>query len=438
MVNTKKILGIASFRIINSFRNGINSSFMGIYLRENLALSVTESNLLFTLLEMIGALGQFFVWGYIADRYNARNSLIIIGETIPATGYIGIFYLHRYLLQTGGTHSAGLSIVFGISALEFFWGAGFVGFYSLLSDIPETRIRSKYLGYTITLQSIGYIGGTFIGGLLFDYKYPGGGFGEGILFFVLAPMIFGFAFLSWITRKETEPRDQKEDPDLDSISENIIIPQGEQDKIKETIPQLRIFYWFLIGLMISAIGKGAVRQIALFYLRLPESIAISAFAVSLLITARWIGHLVSGLIASKFSGRSARIGYLATIAWYAIFPLFFPFVNSFFIVLLLYTSEGIIMGVNTVTAFSIISDIIPVKRRAVLLSQYNASRMVASGSGGSLIGGPIADWQLGKGATLASAYTFTFSTNFFMGLGAMFLTLWKAKPAIQIPNKTTE
>ena len=96
------------------------------------------------------------------------------------------------------------------------------------------------------------------------------------------------------------------------------------------------------------------------------------------------------------------------------------------------------MGVNTVTAFSIISDIIPVNRRAVLLSQYNASRMVASGSGGSLIGGPIADWQLGQGATLATAYTFTFSTNFFMGLGAMGLTLWKAKPALQIPDKTAE
>ena len=64
MVHAKKLLGIASFRIINSFRNGINSSFMGIYLRENLLLSVTESNLLFTLLELVGALAQFFVWGF--------------------------------------------------------------------------------------------------------------------------------------------------------------------------------------------------------------------------------------------------------------------------------------------------------------------------------------------------------------------------------------
>ena len=137
---------------------------------------------------------------------------------------------------SSGTYLAGLSLILGIPALEFFWGAGFVGFYSLLSDIPETRIRSKYLGYTITLQSIGYIGGTFIGGLLFDYKYEGGGFGEGILFFVLTPTIFVFAFLSWITRKETEPRGQKVDPDPDSISENIIIPQGEQGQIKENIP----------------------------------------------------------------------------------------------------------------------------------------------------------------------------------------------------------
>ena len=84
MLQKKRLLGIASFRIINSFRNGIFISFMGIYLRENLLLSVTESNLFFTLLEMIGALAQFLVWGVIIDKYNERNLIIILGESVPA------------------------------------------------------------------------------------------------------------------------------------------------------------------------------------------------------------------------------------------------------------------------------------------------------------------------------------------------------------------
>ena len=96
---------------------------MGIYLRENLFLSVTESNLFFTLLELIGALAQFLVWGWIIDKYNKRNSIIILGESIPAVGYLVIYFLFKQLLLTSGTHIAGLFIVFGISSLEFFWGA---------------------------------------------------------------------------------------------------------------------------------------------------------------------------------------------------------------------------------------------------------------------------------------------------------------------------
>ena len=201
---------------------------MGLYLREQLQLSVTESNLLFTLIELIGALSQFFIWGYIADRYKARSSLIIMGETIPALGYIGLFFLTRRLLVTHGLHIAGLGIVFGFSALEFFWGAGFVGYYTLLADVPDPKIRTKYMGYTLTMMSVGRICGSIIGGLFYDFKYPGGGFGEGLLYFILSPLILGFVGIILVTRKSIE-----------SSSEIQEAPPGSPDAPAFRLPRLR-------------------------------------------------------------------------------------------------------------------------------------------------------------------------------------------------------
>ncbi len=103
MLHNKKLVGIASFRIANSFRNGIIFSFLAIYLREQLALSVTYSNLFYTFIELFGALSQFLVWGFILDRYKRKNVLIVMGETVPALGYIGIYFLHKSLLTSSGT-----------------------------------------------------------------------------------------------------------------------------------------------------------------------------------------------------------------------------------------------------------------------------------------------------------------------------------------------
>ena len=120
----KTLVGLSGFRIANSMRNGIIYTFLGIYLRENLLLSVTETNLLFTLMEFTSAITQFALWGWISDRYNARNSLIVLGETVAASGYIFIYLIHKGALNAGQMHKAGFILVFGIAALEIFWSAG--------------------------------------------------------------------------------------------------------------------------------------------------------------------------------------------------------------------------------------------------------------------------------------------------------------------------
>jgi MFS family permease len=432
MLQKKKLLGIASFRIINSFRNGIIYVYMALYLREQLQLPVTFSNLLFTLIEFIGALGQFLIWGYLADRYRARTSVIVVGEAVPAVGYLGVFLLHRYLLQTSGSPAAGLCLVFGLSAFEIFWGAGFTGFYALLADLPSAKDRAQYQGLTISLASAGNISGTLIGGVLYDYRCPGCGFENGLLFFLLSSMIMGFVAISWLTRKETEVQYQDSDPT--SIPSSELSGSGPSSSVSSSpsgeVENIRVFYWFLAAIVIGTLARGAIGQITLYYLRLPESIAISSIAVSLISTARWVANLLSGPIASRLSEKKASLWYLLTLAWFAILPLLYPLTNSLTMAILLFASNGLAMGISSVSSFSLISRIIPPKKRGRLLGQWNAASMVAWGAGGTLIGGPLADWRISMGAGLADAYTFVFIFVFLMGVAGIILTLWKAHEAL--------
>lgn len=434
----KKFAGIASFRMINALRNGIIYSFMGIYLRENLQLSVTESNLLFTLIEVIGALAQTFFWGFIADKYRVRTSLIIIGESVPAIGYLGIYWLHKQILPINGMHIAGLSIVFGFSALEFFWGAGFVGFYTLLADIPDHKTRSKYMGYTVSMMSIGRICGSLIGGLFFDWQYSGGGFGEGLLFFILSPVILGFTMVSVLTRKNTETLGPETERLVDTVQiKHDADPTLTPDQLTPEYDNKHqsVFYWLLAGIILSAIGQGAIEQITLFYIRLPQSIEANSFLISLLSVVLWLGLMISGPFGSRISEQNASFWYLLTIFWFALLPILYPLIGlvpgSILLAFFLFVSRGIAMAIFTIASFSLLTKIIPIKKRGRLLSQYNAGQMMAWGVGGSLVGGPMADWRLSQGASLPNAYLSTFIVAFLFGVLSIIVTLWKARIALK-------
>ncbi len=432
----KTFAGISSFRMINAFRNGIMYSFMGLYLREQLQLSVTESNLLFTLIELIGASAQFFVWGYIADRYKARSSLIIMAETIPALGYIGLFFLTRRLLVIHGLHITGLVIVFGFSALEFFWGAGFVGYYTLLADVPNPKIRTKYQGYTLTMMSVGRISGSIIGGLFYDWKYPGGGFGEGLLYFILTPLILGFVGLILVTRKSIESssriqHDPLEHSDTEHESDSKI---ATKHFVIRNVSSNRVFYWLLIGIIISSIGQGAVEQTTLYFLRLPESIGASSALIGLLSVVLWLGLSISGPIAGKLTEFNVSTWYLATLAWFGVMPILYSIIGlipgSVGLTIILFASRGISMGIFSVASFNVLVKIIPIEKRGRLLSQYNAGLMMGWGVGGSLVGGPLADYLLSRNMSLASAYLATFFAAFLIGMIAISITVWKVRPAL--------
>jgi hypothetical protein len=137
----------------------------------HLMQTITDTAMLGTL-NMIGsALGQNFLWGKIADRYNLRTKLIITGESIAAVAYFIVFQIHKALINSQSNFLAGLSLIVGLSFLEFFWSMSDVGWAALLTDMTTTKNRASIVGALNFIASLGrMIGITFAGYLYMNGK----------------------------------------------------------------------------------------------------------------------------------------------------------------------------------------------------------------------------------------------------------------------------
>ena len=80
------MLGLSSFQFMAMARRGLFYTFLALYLRVKLGLSVTETTLLASLTMIANSTSQTLVWGKVSDKYQARTSLVVIGETIAALG----------------------------------------------------------------------------------------------------------------------------------------------------------------------------------------------------------------------------------------------------------------------------------------------------------------------------------------------------------------
>ena len=76
------------------FRRGLFYSYLSIYLRHFLGLSVTETTLFATLPMVLNIVFQTFVWGVFSDKYQLRRTLIVCGEALAGFGTIIVWYAH--------------------------------------------------------------------------------------------------------------------------------------------------------------------------------------------------------------------------------------------------------------------------------------------------------------------------------------------------------
>ena len=378
-VKARTFLGLGSFQWLSFLRRGVFYSFMYRYLFDLMG-NVTITTLLGTLDMIASSLGQNLLWGRISDRYRLRAKLIIMGEVIAGFAYIAVFLTHTFLLSVGSNFFAGLSIIVGLSVLEFFWSMSDVGWATILTDVTTPEIRGGFVGTLNFLATFGRMIGIIAAGFLYE---GGRGFREGTIFYIVTAMLFTGATIMWFSSKSVRPATTALTESPKAITE-----------VKETYANERVFKWFLISLIIVVLGSASVNQVFLLFLQLPEGLNASDLGVSIVLSAWTIGGMaisvLSGMLADRVGrGKVILSGFLVTAAT----PLFYGIVPDVRFMAFVYGINGVsVMAIQT-AGFAFAGDVIPEHRRGRLFSRYNAVMALSWGPAGLLVGGPLADVQ---------------------------------------------
>ena len=110
-VFSRTFIGLSSFQILAMFRRGMFYTYLSIYLRDFLKLSVTETTLYATLPMIMSVIFQNLVWGPLSDKFQRRRFLIILGEILAGIGTISVWAIHFFVTDL---FIAGYVIIIGL------------------------------------------------------------------------------------------------------------------------------------------------------------------------------------------------------------------------------------------------------------------------------------------------------------------------------------
>ncbi len=280
--------GISSFEILAWFRRGLFYSFLSIYLRHFLGLSVTETTLFATLPMIVNILFQTFVWGKVSDKYQLRRTLIIIGEISAGIGTVAIWYAHRL---TDNLFLSGYIIIIGLTLIEVFWSMSNVSWSALISDLYRLEDRNRIQGRLASLGGVGRIAGVWSGGLLYDgfgLQFAGWGFFEGSLFFVAA----GAMLISTI------PMLFVPEGGIEKTNTTGVNRTGVDTRVSPTI-----FMVFLAAMAFINFGRNSIAIIQVQYLVLESGFAVSSKVVSYIVNSHSAAMVITGLISGWLGKR---------------------------------------------------------------------------------------------------------------------------------------
>ena len=425
-------LGLGSFEFMTFMRRGVFYTFMIYYLYDLLG-RVTIVALLGTFTAVASMLGQNFLWGRIADRRRLRTQLIVTGEITAGVAYILVYLSQKTLIDVGLGEAAGLVIIGGLSILEFFWSMSDVGWATLVTDITTPEIRGRFIGTINFISSVGRMTGVLFAGFLYE---GGSGFRNGTIFYIVTAMLFvGAAIMLYSSRtinsshleiKENEVR-------FEDTAQNSAKSVGESDGSNG-------FVWFLIALIIVVLGVASISQVFLLFLKLPQGLNATDEQVSFIVSAYTLGGMAASLLSGRLADRLGRLqtismGLLLAVSTLLVYGLV-PNVES---MALVYGVNGVAFMTLQTGSFALAGDIIPMHRRARLLSRYNAVMALSWGPAGLLIGGPLADIQTGVlGISPQVAYINAFIVAaIVVSVGALvFLTKVKRPPHERVLNSS--
>lgn len=383
-------IGLSSFQLLAMFRRGMFYTYLSIYMRDFLLLSVTETTLYATLPMIMSVVFQNFVWGPISDKFQRRRTLIILGEVLAGIGTITVWFVHSIF---SNLLLAGYVIIIGLICIEAFWSMSNISWSALISDIYPSKDRSKVMGQLTSVGGFGRIIGISIGGILYNYGY---GFRDGPLFFIAALVMF-ISSIPMIFAPEGGIKSEKEK----EVVINNNTPQNFNFKT--------IFIVFIISLTFINFGRNSIATIYSQFLTLETGFSVDSILLSYIANTRSLAVLTIGFLAgtlSKKFGHSRTLILGVSLAIFALIitgltdNLILIFVGSFFIGM----GEVIIYAASYVIA----SNLIPSKVRAKLFGVYNMTFFLSWGLACTIISGPIIDILLNSGLEEVLSYQTAF------------------------------
>jgi MFS family permease len=409
---------LSVFEFLTFLRRGVFYTFMINYLYLLMG-TVTSTAALGTLNMIASSIGQNLLWGRICDRYKLRAQLIVAGETIAAFTYIAVFLAHTSLIAARNNFEAGLTIIFGLSILEFFWSMSDVGWAALLTDITTPQTRGRTVGVLNFIASSGRLVGILFAGFLYN---DGQGFKNGTIFYIVTILLFIGAALMTLTSRRIKTRRSVEE---ETTSNNEVTSARFNDQ------DMKTYHWLLVSLIVIVMGAASINQIFLLFMPLKEGLNATDSEMSLILTAWTIGGMIASLAAGRLSDRIGRARVLLLGLVIAILtPPFYSLAHNVPLMALTYGLNGVSFWTVQTVGFVLSGDLIPEHGRGRLLSRYNAVMALSWGPAGVLIGGPLADFQVkALGLSSYAAYVNTFYvSSTILALGTILFIVKVAKP----------
>ncbi len=411
-------LGLSSFQLLAMFRRGMFYTYLSIYMRDFLLLSVTETTLYATLPMLMSVIFQNFVWGPLSDKFQKRRTFIILGEILAGVGTLIVWFVHSIV---SNLLIAGYIIIVGLMCVEAFWSMSNISWSALISDIYPSKDRSKIMGQLTSVGGFGRIIGISLGGLLYNNGF---GFRDGPLFIVAALVMFMSSIPMIFT-----PEGGIKDIGKVEIENN--------ENTSQNFNYKTIFIVFIISLMFINFGRNSIATIYSQYLILDyPGFAVDSILLSYIANTRSVAVLTIGFLAGTLSKKFGHARTLILGVGLAIFALvttgltdnlILIFVGSFF----MGTAEVIIFAASYVIA----SNLIPSKRRAKLFGVYNTTFFLSWGLAGTFISGPLIDFLLNSGFEDVMSYQAAFIVGALItGIGLVILVgleIWLKKKNVK-------
>ncbi|MFX1278956.1 MAG: MFS transporter [Promethearchaeota archaeon] len=382
--------GLSSFQMLAMFRRGMFYTFLSIYLKEFLDMSVWETTLYATLPMVMSVIFQNFVWGPISDKVQRRRTFIICGEISAGVGTLIIWAIH---FSIRNLYLAGYIIIIGLSGVEMFWSMSNIGWSALISDLYPSEKRSKLMGQLTSLGGVGRIIGIFIGGILYD---SGFGFRNGPLFFVASGVMFVSSLPMLLA-----PEGGIEHEDLKN--------EELSNEINNNQKKLFVFIVFIIALIFINFGRNSIAVPYSQYLSLDSGFNLNSIMLSLVANMRSIAAMTIGFTAGFLS---RKLGHSQTLIFGTLVGIIALIITATTSILQIIFIGGFLLGAAEViiyaSSYAIASILISAKTRGTLFAVYNTTFFLSWGSASTLISGPLIDFLINKGISEVFAYQCAF------------------------------